>query len=459
MTIKMQGGWKAWCISAAGALLVAGASSTLQAAVEISVRDLADPVPPGGVITYRVTVRQTNASTTTTTLPPTPLCFNPPPDCVTGPATCSNPEPSCEGNPIQGFTCRHALNEGANCGVGSPLTPDASTCVPHASGTCNGGNNVGLPCTAPNNTVTEQCPGSSLVCVRAANQGDYCGQGFPPTPNPVFCLQNNLGVCDSGPNVGLPCIGPHNTPSPDCPNLTLPPPPPPPPLTPITVTLPIPAGTTFADADNGGTSDGTTITWSMAPQSSCGVPGTPQCPSVIGRVTIDPLTPLGTVITNQATAADGDGAKTSGTIKTTVGTFKLQRMTLRYSRSLGHDRLRYGTLFTLPTGASLDPFNEVFTLRHSNSEGTIFEMTVPAGQLYPATSTVWKFRTADPFVRGVLRLRGPLHYALTLRGSYLSLPLITDTQTTVTITLGDDILTQDVVLVPRRGGASYTALK
>lgn len=459
MTIKVQGGLKAWCLTAAGILLVAGTPGTLQASVDVSVRDLADPVPPGGVITYRVAVHQAAPPTTTTTLPPTPVCFNPPPDCVTGPATCSNPEPSCVGNPIQGFTCHDALNEGANCGIGNPLTPDASTCVPHASGRCNGGNNVGLPCTAPDNTVTEQCPGSSLVCVRAANEGDYCGTGFPPTPNPAFCLQNSMGVCDSGPNAGLPCTAPHNTPTLDCPNIVLPPPPPPTPPSPITATLPIPAGTTFVDADNGGTSDGSTITWNLPAQTTCGSAGLPACPPLIGRVTVDALTPLGTIITNQATASDADGSKVSGTIKTTVGIFKLQRLTLLYSRSVGRDRLRYGTLFTLPPGASIDPAHEMFDFQLTNSEGTIFELNLPAGQFYATTSTTWKFRTPDPFVRGVLHLRGPLHYSLKLRGAYLALPLINDIQTTLTLTLGDDILSQDVTLVPHRGGASYTALR
>jgi hypothetical protein len=454
----MQGGWKAWCLGTAGALLVAGAPSPLQATVTVSLRDLADPVPPGGFITYRVAVNQATP-TTTTTLPPTPVCFNPPPDCVTGPATCSNPEPSCEGNPIQGFTCHNALNEGANCGIGNPLTPDASTCVPHASGTCNGGNNVGLPCTAPDNTVTEQCPGSTLVCVRAANEGDYCGTGFPPTPDPGFCLQNNMGVCDSGPNAGLPCTAPHNTPTPDCPNIVLPPPPPPPPPSPITVTLPVPAGTTFADADNGGTSDGTTITWNLPPQTTCGATGQPACPFLIGRVTIDALTPLGSLITNQATASDADGSRISGTVKTTVGTFKIQRLTLIYSRSLGRDRIRFGSLFTLVAGAAIDPFNEAFDFHLSNSEGTIFDLPLAPGLVYPTTPNTWKFVSADPFVRGVLRQRGPAHYSLKFRGSYLTLALINDIQTTLSLTLGDDILTQDVILVPHRRGASYTALK
>lgn len=453
MRSEMQGGWKAWCLGAAGILLVAGVG-TARATVTVSLRDLADPVAPGGVITYRVTVNQ---FVTTPTLPPTPLCFNPPPECVIGPATCSNPEPSCEGDPLLGYACRHALNEGANCGFGQPLTPDASVCVPHAMGTCNGGNNVGLPCTAPDDTVTEECPGSSFVCVRSANEGDYCGTGFPAQPDPGFCLQNNMGVCDSGPRAGLPCTAPHLSETPDCPNVTLPPPPPP---TPIVATLPIPAGTTFVDADNGGTSDGSTITWNMAPQTGCGVAETPSCPFMIGRVMVDPLTPVGTEITNQATASDGDGSSTSGTIKTTVGTFKLMRLSLRYALSLGHDRVRYGSLFTLPPGASIaDPAAETLDVRISNSQGTIFEVFFPAGQVFQTTATSWKFQSADPFVRGVLRLRGPSHYSITLRSAYLTLPDITDVHVTVTLTIGDDVLPQDVTLVPRRGGASYTALR
>jgi hypothetical protein len=86
------------------------------------------------------------------------------------------------------------------------------------------------------------------------------------------------------------------------------------------VTLPVPAGTTFLDADNGGTSDGDTITWHLPPQRPCGVPGTPRCAYVIGRVRIDPQAVVGTFFRIRATGWDGDGPVASAAIKTTIGT-------------------------------------------------------------------------------------------------------------------------------------------
>jgi hypothetical protein len=474
----MLGRSRSWGVGLTALVLVAGVPLTASAIVTLSLRDLTDPVPPGGILTYRVNVRQTTPPPPPT--PPTPLCFNPPPDCVIGPATCSNPPPFCGGDPILGYSCRHALNEGANCGVGSPLTPDASLCVPREYGTCNGGNNVGLPCSAPNNTVTEECPGSTYVCVRSFNDGDYCGTGTttttttltPPSttttlpqtvllaetsPDVSYCIQNPIGICDSGPNVGLPCMAPHLTETPDCPNVSTPPPPP---LGPFTVTLPIPAGTTFLDADSGGTSDGTNVTWTMQPHGACGVPGTPRCPQVIARMTVDPLTPVGTVIQNQASAADADGTTTSGIVKTTVGTFHLRRLALVYSKALDRDRVKYVTVFTLPPGVTIDPPSEPLSIRIHNASGTIFETAVPAGGVFPSSTTSFTFATVDPLARGLLRERGPSHYFLSLRVSRASLPLLAtsqDLQVTVTLTFGTDVLDQQVTLLSRRGGKAFVA--
>ena len=38
-----------------------------------------------------------------------------------------------------------------------PLAPDASLCTHRTAGTCSGGNNAGLPCTAPDGTLAAYC--------------------------------------------------------------------------------------------------------------------------------------------------------------------------------------------------------------------------------------------------------------------------------------------------------------
>ena len=58
------------------------------ALVQPSLRDLSDPVAPGGIIPYRVTLSDQTADT-----PAPPSCFNPPAECVTFPVTCRNPAP------------------------------------------------------------------------------------------------------------------------------------------------------------------------------------------------------------------------------------------------------------------------------------------------------------------------------------------------------------------------------
>src|SRR5262249_29703304 len=196
-----------------------------------TLHDVSDPVPPGGTLTYEIILNDITPPT-----PPPPTCFNPPAECVETPVVCSNPPPSCVSDGMGGFTCQNALNDGANCGTGMPLAPDVSLCTQRTAGTCSGGNNQGQPCTAADGTLTTECPGSTFKCIRAFNDGDYCGTGNPPQPNDDFCLDHATGVCDAGPNYGMPCTAPHDQPTPDCPPAH-----PPTPPTDITVTLPIPS--------------------------------------------------------------------------------------------------------------------------------------------------------------------------------------------------------------------------
>src|SRR5262249_11912202 len=150
---------------------------------------------------------------------------------------------------------------------------DLRLCVAKTTGVCNGGNNTGRDC-----SQNSDCPGTTYTCTRAYNAGTYCGSGIPPIPVNGFCLQNPNGICSAGPNFGLPCTAPNGQGPPQCPGDPV--------IPPVAVTLPIPAGATFMDADNGGTSDGLTITWSVPPFALCGDFGLP-CPVVTAHLLVD----------------------------------------------------------------------------------------------------------------------------------------------------------------------------
>jgi len=414
-----------------------------------TLRDLADPVPPGGVLTYRVTLSNEGTGAAV------PFCFNPPPECISLGATCSNPPPSCVGDESSGFVCQNAENEGANCGVGTPPTADPSLCTQRSEGVCSGGSNNGLPCDAPNGAFTTDCPGYNFRCVRSFNEGDYCGSDTPPPPHPVpeFCLANPTGICSGGPNFAQPCTAPHGTVTAECPADS-----PPPTTTDITVVLPILTGLSFIDADNGGTSDGTQITWTVPPLAPCGVPGTPKCPTLEARFLVDPLVPEGTVFQNQATATDQDGFLVSGKHRTTVARFRLRGLTLSYPPTANRDRIVYRCLFTLLATETIDPPAEPFGLRISDANGTIADLTLPAGALVQTSAKVVRFRgTTGGFRRVTLRNVSPGHYAVRALAVGLELPDIDLLDVTVELTLGDDVLGHPVRLEERRTGRRYVA--
>ncbi len=459
-----------------------------------ALRDLADPVPPGGILPYRIAL-----SDETPAGPAAPYCFNPPAECVTIPVTCSNPAPSCVGDEIAGFVCQNSLNDGADCGTGSPPEPDVQLCIPRTQGVCNGGPNNGLPCTAPDGGFTTECPGFTFVCMRAYNEGDYCGiqtpptpqcigdagQGFfcvdaenegapcgtteadpslcqpmtnpPPRPENSFCLSNPTGICSGGPNFGLVCDAPHGEPTDQCPSETGPAPAP----SNVTVELPILPGMSFVDADNGGTSDGTRIQWTVPSLSSCGVPGTPRCPQLNARLLIGSLVPEGTVFENQATATDQDGFLVSNRQRTTIARFRLRSLTLVYPRRPGdHDRFLYRSLFTLLATESIDPGAEEFRINLSNANGTILEFTLPAGQLGLGNGQAYVYKASPPGPTSVvIKQIVPGHYSLRVRGAGLNLPDITNLGVTLTLTLGDDVLSHDARLAVKRQGRRYVATR
>lgn len=471
-------------------LVPAGVSALTQPRI----RDLADPVPPGGLLPYRITLVDQTLPT-----PALPSCFNPPAECVTFPVTCKNPPPSCEGNAVDGYFCENSANSGASCGVGTPPVADPSLCLPPTIplGVCNGGPNIGMVCNAPDGALTPECPGFTFLCKRAFNEDAYCGSSAPvapscvgteetgffcqnaqnegascaneegtdanpdlciplstpqPRPRNDFCLQNPTGICSGGTNFGLACDTPHGIESPiQCPASTAP-------VVPsnITVQMPLPPGTTFFDADNGGTFDGSLVTWTVAPLQFCGGGGEPPCPQLNVRLLIDPLVPLGTVFQNTATATDQDGFLVSAPHLTLVERFRVQGLMLSYPPTDGRDRVVYRALFTLLASETIDPGNEEFRFNISTVDGTLVEFVVPAGQLPESNVGVWTFSSREPGLKSVrLRELGPGHYALRVRGARMTLPDVTNLDVTVTINIGDDTFTHPARLLVKRGGRRY----
>jgi hypothetical protein len=438
------------CSWTAALLLSALLPASAAALTQPTLADVGDPVPPGATLTYQIMLADI-----TPAAPPPPTCFNPPSECMEKPVTCSNPPPSCVSNGMGGFVCTNATNDGANCGTGMPLAPDPGLCTPRSAGTCGGGNNAGLPCHVPDGELTTECPGTTDVCIRAFNEGDYCGTGNPPQPDNDFCLDHATGVCDAGPNYGMPCTAPHRQPTPDCPPSN-----PPAPPTAITVVLPIPTGTTFIDADNGGMSDGMNITWTVPPLGSCGIFPNPPCPVLTTHLQVSPLFPVDTFIHNQATATDGDGIVQSNVEGTKIGTFAGTLLVIRYP-SLLRDSVRYQTRFTLDPGAMIDPANEAFRFQVSNlARGTFIDFSLPAGSLAPSGAAF--VYLAKPPGLSLVRLTqlAPSNYLLVVRAKKLSLlDPGGDNNVTVTLTLGDDMLTQSLVLRPLRRNRKFQANK
>jgi hypothetical protein len=398
--------------------------------------------------------------------PPPPPCFNPPPDCRVIPVTCDNPQPTCAGDSFLGYFCDHAANQGFPCGVGDPLLPDVSLCLPRPSGLCNGGNHIGLPCTAPDGELTPECPGTTVVCERAVNEGAYCGVGNPPVPDATLCLQNGFGICSGGPNYGLPCMAGHMQTTPDCPPSVVPPPP-----TDVTVTLPIPVGTTFVSADNGGTFDGTNVTWVLPPIAGCGavidppplIPP-PPCPVLTVRLTVNPLTPVGTVLQTRAQAVDGDGLLESAPVDTTVGTFGRTRLVLAYPRSGGRDSAVFRTNFTLGPTQTIDPALEAFRLQVLDVNSTvILDRMLAAGDLDALAGSTevatYRFRTfGTPSMRVVVTGQGLNHYVVSLSLRRTELEALTANDVVVTLTLGDDVLMRNLEMNPGRTGRRFVGV-
>ena len=469
------------------ALLAALVTPPFAAALTGSnLRDLSDPVTPGGILSYRVTLQDATPAG-----PPVPTCFNPPADCVTMPVTCTNPPPTCAGNPQAGYVCQNAANNGANCGVGTPPSPNPSLCIQRASGVCNGGNNNGLACSAPDGTFTSECPGFTFVCRRAANEGDYCGATGPTQPqclgdasNGFFCadaanngapcgetepdpsecdpdpdgsvqptpslgLSNQTGICSGGPNFGQPCTVPHGQTTPECPSTSSGSTP-----TTATVDLPMPSGTTFIDADNGGTSNGTSVVWTVPAPAACA----PSCAALNTRLLVDALVPEGTRLQSRVTTTDQDGFLVSAPQVTTIARMQLQALSLSRGSGDGRGRVAYRSRIALNASESLDPGNEAFAFRLSTANGLILELPLAAGQVPESGPGVFVYRGVGAGIRAlVLKQLTPTLWKVRLRAANLTVPPITSLTITIELTIGGDVFTKQAQLFVRGGGKRFVA--
>jgi hypothetical protein len=421
------------------ALMLVALDAGLAAAVSLVLRDVVDPVPPGGELVYTIRVNPNDPDTNDDVVTG---CFNPPPECITFQAECDLGTVACVGNSFTGFFCQNAINEGVSCGVGDPPVPDFTLCIPKTEGVCKGGLNDGQVCTSD-----DQCPGFTFYCVRAFNEGAFCGTGNPLQPNSQLCVPNLEGICASGANFGEPCVTDF-----DCTASGEPP-------TDITVTLPVPAGTIFANADNGGVSDGSTVTWTLPPLQPCGIPETPQCPLLTVTLAVNSNVAVGTVIEAQATGVDETGTRLSNQVQTLVGTFRLSRFRITYARRDGRDRLTYGAFFTLDPGATIDPPSEAFQLTIADGAATtIADFPLPAGTLVPASSTTFTAATDALGIRKLLiRSVAPQHYFVTLRARNLELPSFGVLEANITLTIGDDVLTHTIPVFARRKGRAVVS--
>jgi len=416
--------------------------------ISLTLRDVADPVPPGGTLTYLIKVNsEVNGGDGGTEV----FCFNPLPECMTFPATCSIGSVACVGNSFTGYVCENALNDGADCGVGDPPVPDLTLCVPRNTGICDGGVNTGFPCSS-----NAECPGETFVCVHASNEGSFCGTGYPPQPEPGYCLANPTGICSAGPNFGLPCTAPHGEPTDECPPGEGGPAP-----ESTVVTLPIPPQTTLISADNNGTSDGTAITWTV-PFEPCagtnGQSGAPPCPVLTASLMVDSATPIGSVIdsrVNGITVPDGQVAASRQ--ETIVGNFKLSRFHLFYPNRRNRDRFTCGTRLTLNPGATVDLANELFRIQVDSAGVTVLDLGLEPGQVYQTAKNAWKFRSGEPGIKRLsIREIGPSYYRLDFRAARISLVSPPQRNVVLTLVLGDDVMSQPLYLLVSNGGRGFT---
>jgi hypothetical protein len=287
--------------------------------------------------------------------------------------------------------------------------------------------------------------------MRSLNEGDYCGAGIPPIPVQGFCLPRPLGICSSGVAVGLPCSAPHGFIAAECPT--------PDTIPPLLVSIPIPPGTTFMDGDNGAQSDGVHVTWTLPPVALCGLGG-PDCPRLMARFLVDTSATIGSTITTQAQGSDVDGSIMSLEQTTTIGIFGRTKLVISYPRTPGRDSLFFRTRFSLTAIQTLNPLAEVFRFQINDAVGTIVDFTLNPGDLQSTGSyhriEGWGYRSRGAGLSRVgLERKFSNTYWLRLGARQLDLTDLRSNTVTVIMTVGDDVFTQVVTLVPNSTGRRF----
>jgi len=92
----------------------------------------------------------------------------------------------------------------------------------------------------------------------------------------------------------------------------------------------------------------------------------------------------------------------------------------------------------------------------SNASGTIAEFTVPAGQMPESGIGVFTYRNRGAGLRAViLKELAPGLWSVRVRAAGVTIPLVTNVNVTVTLTLGDDTLAHQARLLTKAGGRRY----
>jgi hypothetical protein len=220
------------------------------------------------------------------------------------------------------------------------------------------------------------------------------------------------------------------------------------------VDLPMPSGTSFVDADNGGTSNGSSVIWTAPSPAACA----PSCAPLNARLLVDPLVPEGTRLQSQVTTTDQDGFLVSGTQTTTIARMQLQLLSLSRGPVDGRGRAAYRAKIALNQSEALDPGNEVFRFRVSNANGPIIDLVLPGGQVPENRPGVFIHHGTGSGIRAlILKEKTPALWTVRLRAANISVPAITGLTVTIELTIGDDVFTKQAQLSARGGGRRYVA--
>jgi hypothetical protein len=122
--------------------------------------------------------------------------------------------------------------------------------------------------------------------------------------------------------------------------------------------------------------------------------------------------------------------------------------------------LVYRAYFTLLPNETIDPLNEDFRIQVDSPTTPMIDLALAPGELQPSTPNVVSFSSREGSLRRVdLREVAPSHYVLRVLARSLTVPLPDDLDITVTLTFGDDTLTEPISLLVKDPARKYIGLK